>query len=296
MKLQPLDSADEIDKIARNLLLTSGAWGRFPTPVDEIVRYADLQIEQGVDLGKIEPGFFTKNFHILSRAVAKTLGMVDLRQKVVYLDHSQPEVRKSFIKLHEVGHKALTWQSGLIAYLDDESTLDPETKEKFEREASLFASDALFQLDRFDDEVKKLPLCIKSPQVLAKKFGASNHAAIRRYVVRSPVRCAVLVLHKPVVNGEYSAEIRDYFQSEKFTADFGEITWQSDHCGLEWTFVQEIKRGRRWHEDGQIALKLPCGELVTFRYHFFNNTYNTFVLILPEGEHIKSRVTIVSRP
>jgi hypothetical protein len=296
MKAQPLDSADEIDKIARNLLLTSGAWGKFPTPVDEIVRYAELKIDQGVDLSKIEPGFFTQQFHFLSRALTKALGMVDLRQKVVYLDHSQADSRKNFIKLHEVGHKALSWQSDLLGFMDDESTLDPETKDKFEREASLFASDALFQLDRFDDELKKLPLCIKSPQVLAKKFGGSNHAAIRRYVVRSPVRCAVLVLHKPVVNGHFSAKIRDYFQSEKFTADFGEIQWQSDHCGLEWVFVQEIKRGRRWHEDGQVALKLPYGEFVTFRYHFFNNTYNTFVLILPEGEHIKSRVTIISRP
>ena len=295
MKQPPLDSADEIDKIARNLLMTSGAWGKFPTPVDEIVRYAELQIEKGVDLSKIEPGFLTRNFNFLSRALTKALGMVDLRQKVVYLDHSQPEPRKNFIKLHEVGHKALTWQSDLLGFMDDESTLDAETKDKFEREASLFASDALFQVERFDDELKRLPLGIKSPQVLAKQFGGSNHAAIRRYVVRSPVRCAVLVLHKPVVNGEYSAKIRDYFQSEKFTAEFGEIVWASDHCGLEWTFVQEIRRGRRWHEDGTIALKLPCGEFVTFRYHFFNNTYNTFVLILPQGEHIKSRVTIITR-
>ena len=275
--------------------MTSGAWGKFPTPVDDLLRYAELQIEKGVDLSKIEPGFLTRNFHFLSRALTKALGMVDLREKVVYLDHSQPELRKNFIKLHEVGHKALTWQSDLLGFMDDESSLDSETKEIFEREASLFASDALFQVERFDDELKKLPLCIKSPQVLAKKFGGSNHAAIRRYVERSPVRCAVLVLHKPVVNGEYSAKIRNYFQSELFTADFGNIQWGDGHCGLDCPFVQEIKRGRRWHEDGFVALRLPCGELVTFRYHYFNNTYNTFVLVLPEGEHIKSRVTIISR-
>ncbi|HVU09244.1 MAG TPA: ImmA/IrrE family metallo-endopeptidase [Verrucomicrobiae bacterium] len=295
MKLPPLDSANEIDKIARNLLMVSGAWGKFPTPVDVLLNYAELQIEKGVDLSKIAPGFLTRNFHFLSRTLTKVLGMVDLRQKVVYLDQSQPESRKNFIKLHEVGHKALTWQSDLLGFMDDETTLDLETKDKFEREASRFASDALFQVEYFDDELKKLPLCIKSPQVLAKKFGGSNHAAIRRYVERSPVRCAVLVLHKPVMNGEYSAKIRDYFQSETFTADFGEIHWSSDHCGLDWPFVQEIKRNRRWHEDGSLALKLSCGELVTFRYHFFNNTYNTFVLILPQGEQIKSRITIVSR-
>lgn len=295
MKSQPPDSADEIDKIAKNLLMVSGAWGQFPTPVDQIVQYAELQIESGVDLSKVEPGFFTKNFDFLSRALTKAIGMVDFRQKVIYLDHSQIESRKSFVKLHEVGHKALSWQSELLGFMDDESTIDSCAKDVFEREASYFASDALFQLERFDDEAAKLPLCIKSPQVLAHKFGGSNHAAIRRYVERSKKRCAVLVLHKPEQNGVYSAKIRDYFQSPAFSAEFGEILWPEEACGMDWIFVQEIKRGRRWHEDGHVALKVGCGAMVTFRYHFFNNTYNTFVLVLPEGERIKSRTLIVAR-
>ena len=49
------------------------------------------------------------------------------------------------------------------------------------------------------------------------------------------------------------------------------------------------------HEDGSVSLRTPCGDFVTFQYHFFNNTYNTFILIIPGGERIKSRVTIVSR-
>jgi IrrE N-terminal-like domain len=289
------DSADEIDKIAKNLLMACGAWGRFPTPVDQIVHYAELQIERGVDLSKVDPGFFTKNFHFLSRALTKAIGMVDFRQKIIYLDHSQIESRKRFIKLHEVGHKALSWQSELLGFMDDESTVIPDAKDLFEREASYFASNALFQLERFDDEAVKLPLCIKSPQVLAQKFGGSNHASIRRYVERSNKRCAVLVLHKPEQNGVYSAKIRNYFQSPAFTAEFGEILWPDERCGMDWVFIQELKRGRRWHDDGQIALKVGCGKMVTFRYHFFNNTHNTFILVLPEGERIKSRTVIVTR-
>jgi hypothetical protein len=295
MKSEPPASADEIDKIVKNLLMVSGAWGKFPTPVDQIVRYAELQVERGIDLSKVEPGFFTKKFDFLSRALTKAIGIVDFRQKVIYLDHSQIESRKNFIKLHEVGHKALTWQSELLGFMDDESTIEPCVKDEFEREANYFASDALFQVERFDDEAARLPLCIKSPQVLAHKYGGSNHASIRRYVERSKKRCAVLVLHKPEQNGEYSAKIRDYFQSVAFTAEFGEIAWPGTACGMDWVFVKELKRGRRWHEDGQIALKVGCGSMMTFKYHFFNNTYNSFVLILPEGEHIKSRTVIVAR-
>lgn len=295
MKGPPLESADDIDRIVRNILMASKAWGKFPTPVDEIVRFTELQVERGIDLSTVEPGFFTKNFNFLSRALTKAIGMVDLRQKVIYLDHTQIDSRKNFVKLHEVGHKALTWQSDLLGFMDDESTLAPSVKDQFEREASYFASDALFQLDRFDDEADKLPLCIKSPQALAQRFGGSNHAAIRRYVERSKKRCAVLVLLKPEQNGQYSAGIRDYFQSQPFTAEFGEIAWPGDKCGLEWAFVQEIKRGRRWHEGGQVALTTPNGNCVTFEYHFFNNTFNTFILLLPPGERIKSRTVIVAR-
>jgi len=295
MKSLPLDSAAEIDKIARNLLLVSKAWGRFPTPVDEMVRVAELQIEHGIDLGAVDPGFFTEKFHFLSRALSKAIGLIDFRQKIIYLDHKQPESRKSFIKLHEVGHKALTWQSGLLGFMDDDTTLDPTVKDQFEREASYFASCALFQSERFDEEVAKLPLSIKSAQALAQMFGGSNHAAIRRYVERSKKRCALLVLNKPEVNGHYHVKIRDYFQSASFTADFGEITWPNGQCGLEYVFVQEIKRGRKLHEDGQVALVTGTGETVTFTYHFFNSGYNAFIFLLPVGEMIKSRVIIVPK-
>src|SRR5438034_6286893 len=129
MSNPPLESADDIDKIARNILMASKAWGKLPTPVDQIVHFADLQIAAGVDLSKIEPGFLTKNFHFLSRALTKAIGLVDFRQKKIYLDHSQRESRKTFVKLHEVGHKALGWQSDYLGFMDDEATLDPGIKD-----------------------------------------------------------------------------------------------------------------------------------------------------------------------
>src|SRR5258705_10700030 len=106
-----LESAPDIDKIARNLLIASKAWGKFHTPVDRIVEYAELQVEKGVDLSKIDPGFLTTNFHFLSRALSKVIGIIDFRHKTIYLDHSQKISRKNFVKLHEFGRKACAWQS-----------------------------------------------------------------------------------------------------------------------------------------------------------------------------------------
>lgn len=275
-------------------MLAAKAWGKLPTPVDDIVRFADLQIENGINLSEIEPGFISKKFQFAKQALKKALGIIDRRQKKIYLDHSQIPPRKNFIKLHEVGHDACSWQKEL-GYMDDEKSLDPEAEAIFEREASFFASSTLFQLERFDEEVVKLPLSIKSAQALGQMFGGSNHAALRRYVERSTKRCALLVLHKPESNGEYHAKIRNYFQSGPFSANFGEITWPEEGCGLEYLFVREIKRGRRLHEAGQIALITGSGETVTFTYHFFNNGHNTFILFLPAGEAIKSRVIIVPK-
>lgn len=293
MKANAVEAADEIDKISRNILMSSKAWGKLPTPIDQIVSFAELQIEKGVDLSTIEPGFLTSNFHFLSRALSKVVGLIDFRQKTIYLDHTQKVPRQNFVKLHEVGHKALPWQSHLLGFMDDEDTLDSEVKDLFEGQASYFASDTLFQLERFDDEAAKLPLSIKSPQALAQKFGGSNHAAIRRYVQRSKKRCAVLVLNPPIQNGTYAAKIRNYFQSPSFTAEFGKINWPDGSCGLEYVFVKDIKWGKKFHEGGQVALMSAAGQYVTFEYHFFNSTYNIFVLLMPSGEKIKSRTVIL---
>jgi hypothetical protein len=290
-----LSSADDIDKIAKNILLASKAWGMLPTPIDKIVQYADLQIAHGVDLSRVEPGFITANFQFVKQVLSKVVGIVDFRQKTIYLDHSQNPKRKNFVKLHEVGHNACSWQSDLKGFLDDDKSLDPSVEEEFEREASYFASGALFQLERFDDEAAKLPLCLRSAQVLGNTFGGSNHASLRRYVERTKKRCALLVLHKPATDGEYAAGIRDYFQSSAFTADFGDIQWPKKTCGLDLAFVQDIKQGRKWHENGQIGLALETGEYVTFKYHYFRTPYQIFILIMPVGEKNNSRISIVSR-
>jgi len=38
---------------------------------------------------------------------------------------------------HEVGHKVLPWQASTMLYVDDEHTLDPEVKERFETRGEL---------------------------------------------------------------------------------------------------------------------------------------------------------------
>jgi hypothetical protein len=292
MTLPPLASADEIEKIAGNILVGARAWGKFPTPVDELIAYCELSLSKGIDLSEAEPSLITVGRMFGGKVSRKVLGMFDFRDKTIYLDHSQRESRKNFVKLHETGHGVISWQKDLLGYMDDEDTISPEIKEEFEREASFFASAGLFQLDRFDEEAAKLPLSLRSARALGQKFGGSAQAAIRRYVERSPKRCALLVLHPLERAGGVHARVRNYFESPAFTKAFGGFAWP-EKCGWEFPFVQEMQFKRKDHLNGSLTTTSATLESVNLHYHFFDSTFNVFVFLFPAGEKVKSRVTIL---
>jgi hypothetical protein len=295
MRPTSLDSSAEIEKIAREVLKGSKGLGVFPTPVDKIVSFAELTVAQDLDLGTIEPGFIPRRFEFAKAALRKVLGLIDFRIKTIYLDQSQIESRKNFIKLHETGHDVLVWQKDVLGRTDDEVTIAPEVKDTFEAEASYFASCILFQLERFEEEAAKYPLSLKSARALAQKFGGSIQASVRRYVQTSRKRCAVLVLRQPEVGVmPFRVAIRNIFESPSFMKEFGVIVWPEE-CGLTFPFVLDIKNGRRMHEDGVVNVETQQGEPLTLAYHFFSNSYTYFVFLFPPGEHIRSRMTILER-
>jgi hypothetical protein len=288
-----LDSAAEVEHLVRNLLRQSKAWGRFPTPVDEIAVHSKLVIERRLDLRTADPGFVSKNFGFLSSALDKILGLIDFRQRTIYLDQTMPENRKNFVKLHEVGHGVIPWQNLSLGYGDDEKTIAPDVAEQFEQEANFFASAALFQLELFDRELNKLPLAFGSVRALSQRFGASIHATARRYVERCPKRCALLVLEKPADGLErFQVGVRNCFESPGFLEDFGRLGIPGV-CDLRFGFVEDIRRRRRLHENGHMTLPTLHQPELELDYHFFNNGYHSFVLMFPNGETIRSRVKIV---
>lgn len=283
---------EQIEKIAYELLKSSKSLDVFPTPVNDIVAHADLLVEMGVDLSKIEASFFKKLTSDLSKVLSKIRGVLDRKERTIYLDLSQQASRINFVKLHETGHHLLPWQKETLDCIDTDQTLSHEVQEQFEAEANYFASTALFQCDRFQIQMKKLDLSIAAAISLGKTFGASNHATLRKFVECSTKRCALLVLEKHELSGNTPLyKIRDYFQSEKFTSSFGDLMWP-DRFGYKWEFVKDYYYGRRMKNDGTITLTTDAGE-EEFIYHFFNNTYNGFVLIFPKYENKKSRISYV---
>lgn len=282
----------EIENIVFDALSKSKSLGVFPTPVDSILKYADLRVSSGVDLSNIPNNFFPKLSLFVKRGVAKIRGVLDRREKIVYLDLTQPESKKRFVKLHEAGHELCPWQGRLHDFLDDDETLDPDIKDQFEAEANYFASASLFQLGIFSDKMAELPLDIASAIHLSKIFGSSIHASLRRYVEKSKKRCALLVLNKEISGGYGSPKlsVRNYFQSKSFTEQWGDVDWGTE-IDFDAPFVQDYLSNRKFYKS-ELSIDIDQ-ESMNCTYHYFYNGYNVFVLMYPKGESIKSKTNFV---
>ena len=283
----------DIEKISYEILKGSKSFDVFPTPINQIISYTELIVSKEIDVSKIHSEYFSKATDALRRALSKVRGVLDRRERTINLDLSQKKPKLGFIQLHEVGHDVLPWQNKIHDILDDDDdSLNPETHEDFEAEASFFASATLFQNDRFLSELDKLSLEIESPMYLAKLFGASVHASLRRYVEYSKNKCALVVLENISINGSpVKCRLRDKFQSEKFSKTFGDLNFPIE-LGYTWPFVQDYYHNRRVKKNGAITLLTKNGN-VDFTYHFFNNSYNAFVFLFPHGEKKSSRTKII---
>jgi Zn-dependent peptidase ImmA (M78 family) len=286
-------SKKDIEKISLEILKGSKSLDIFPTPIDQIVSYSELVIRKDIDVSQIHTDYLSKTTDVLRSALNKVRGILDRREKTIYLDLSQHKNKKGFVKLHEVGHHVLPWQRNVHDVIeDDDDSLSSHAHENFEAEANFFASATLFQQDRFVTELNKLRLEIESPMQLAKFFGASIHATLRRYVECSKNRCALIVLENLIVKGSQpKCFLRDKFKSDKFAKTFGDIKIPLE-LDFTWVFVRDYYRGRKFKNDGSITLSTNNGE-ADFVYHFFNNGYNAFVFLFPIGERKSSRTKVI---
>ncbi len=224
----------------------------------------------------------------------KIKGIFFREDNIIYVDLKDKTNRKYFVALHELGHGILPWQNELALALDDKASLSMNVEEQFELEANLFASATLFQHDRFNRELEKLPLSIASGMALAKKFGSSNHAALRNYVLKSKNRCGLIVLDK-IPEAKWNkpfCSLRNLFYSKSFLQDIGQLNIPYVF-GYGWEFAQDFRHKRKLHQNGEIEFSNLVGDTIKCKYHYFFNFYNAFVFFFPIEERKKSRTKII---
>lgn len=209
---------------ADKLLRDAAAYGRFPTPVDDIMAAAKLVVVGDEVLNEDFLQRFMKNIKAgvatFKSAISKVLGLFDSVDRMVLIDKDTPKPRVPFVKLHEAGHGSLPHQSKMYRLIHDcEDTLDPEITDLFECEANVFASEALFQGSSLLAQLEDQPINLRVPMDLAKKVGASNYAAFRRYVVTNSRACCVIALDPPdaAADGTSTRPVRRIVASRSFS-------------------------------------------------------------------------------
>jgi Zn-dependent peptidase ImmA (M78 family) len=249
------DTERRIRKRAELLLQKAGAMGVFPTPVEDLMAAADLELCREETLDKVYlRGVYEKlpNWvklapeRIIKKALDKVDGLLHRPSRTIHLDKSLYKQRRNFVGLHEVGHDFLPWQRKTYDLLEDSrDSLDDETKDVFEREANCFSSDVLFQGDSFTEQASDLEWGIWTPIKVTKNYGASIYAGIRRYVVKNEQPCAVIVFNRPTVddNGDRNMTLRREISSPAFQKRFGKIRWL-DAYGEGSFFVSNLPGNR----------------------------------------------------
>ena len=263
-------------------LQEADALGVLPTPIDDILAAANVEY---IDEEVLDTGFLrklrSKAGDALKRALSKVLGVFDAKSGLVFVDRLLKPVKQRFVMLHEAGHGFMPWQRTMYDLVEDcEQALDPDAAELFDREANVFASEVLFQLDTFVEMAADHDFEIWTPIKLSKEFHASLYASIRQYVTKSDRCCVLLVLNPPKPsNRGFDATLRRVVPSASFARTFGAYPWPNVYTPAD-PFGALVPLGKRKSSGKRkLVLKDPDGNRHECIAESFTQTYQVFILI-----------------
>lgn len=293
--LRDLAAADEIGKHVDRLLRAADAYGRFPTPVDDIVRAASLA--EADDYVLDESMILKAPAHLrslLRSAKRKIQGIIDRRERVV---HVSPEIenegKRRFVKLHETAHDIFPHQQDLL-YAESHETLAPTTKQLFEQEANQGAAELLFQRTWFEQDAKDLEVSIAAIQYLAQRYGSSFHSAFRRYAETLDVPVAAVVFDRhPLHLTPKTWKREEAMGTPAWRRRLGYPAWPQAMNAIGHPFIAAL--------DFPALREFPLtdldGETVSVRVEAHTNGYKRFLLLwVPKKRLVSARRVRVLEP
>lgn len=276
----------KIRKQAQLALQKANAIGVFPTPVSEIMKAAEVE-EVHEDV--LNPSFIDKirkeigkTGETLRQALGKVMGLFDARSRLVFIDRTLHVVKQTFIKLHETAHGFLPWQKNLYAVVEDcEKSLAPDVADLFDRQANVFASEVLFQMDGFIEEAEQNDFGILNPVRLSKKYGASIYSSVRQYVSKNHRACVVLILNPPeLIEGPgFKASLRRVIPSVSFQEKFGNFDWPDAYTPDDEIGAMVPANGRKMSGKRKITLTDLNGDTHICIAEAFTQSWQVFILI-----------------
>jgi len=297
--LLDLNQLATVQRHADKLLREASAIGRYPTPIDDLLAAAKLTVVDDELLNESVLQHFMKKakagLATIKSALSKVLGLFEANDRLVVIDREAPKPRIPFIKLHEAGHGTLPHQSKVYQLIHDcEKTLDHEIADLFEREANVFASEVLFQGERFSAEAHGLTFGIKAPIALARKFGASNYATFRRYVITNPNACCVVVLEPAErdMKGNLISPVRRVVMSKSFQTFYdGRILAQTVTDSHPLSGVIPTP-GKRMSFDREVTLIDRNNDARICKAEAFDTKHQVLVLLRDVGPRTKAGILV----
>lgn len=274
-----------VERRARDILDQSSAWGRFPTPVDDILAAARLKVapRSAFDIAEFVAYVRKKTKAVaatLKSALSKVLGIYDAGDRIIHVDGDVTESKQTFLKLHETGHHELPSHRKVFTFFEEcEQTLAPEIADQFEREANNFARFALFQGDAFQKMAADMPIAIKTPIALSRKFGASVYSSAREFARTHHRACLVYALEpiEYVPGKPLKAEVRRIEPSPLFRQQFGvpqETFIEGDH-----PLVKLLPIGRKMTRPTTLLYADRNGDRHECIGEAFATKFNVFLLV-----------------
>ncbi len=292
------EGSGDIRNQVRSLLVAAGVGNRLPTPKDDVVQCARLVQVGQLDLSDYEESWIEKGITFFKDMLSKVKGLIDFRERIIYVNPEIHLAQQTFVTYHEVTHKILPWHEGLYnPHLDDEYSIDPRIASGLEQEANIGASLIQFQIDRFARDLRDLSLGLASAKHLADLYGTSLHSSFRKYVEDNNRACALLVLKESkMASADNEPILRLWYplQSQKFTAEFGLIDWEKFYCKGNLIYDIAFADTSEIIKEADQKLRDLQGSERICRIEVFHNTFNYFVFIYPiPGSPLRTKLVIV---
>lgn len=267
------------DEIAESLLEEAGIFNILPTREAELLEYLGLR-QLSFNFGT-EPDFLQ-----LAPKIPKDLrAALSMNERVVATHSELGQKRNRWSVFHEIAHFVLPEHRDKI-FLDDDKTLSVWTKHRLEREANALAAELVFQGNHFTEDALELPLSCRTVLDLAPRYDASYESAIRRYVERHVLPCAVIIYEK--VPSVLSQDIQDAKYKIHYTVTSGPFK-KRYFAGVksddEYTSGSDIVQVHGSSNIGnviqsELSVEKPDGGDWTFNTELFTNGYKIFQFII----------------
>jgi len=288
----------KVENRARKLLDRASAWDRFPTPVEDILAAAKLDLtrhsifDPDAIISYIQ-GKAAKAINNLKSAISKVLGIYDANDRNIHIDDKVTKGKQNFLKLHETGHHEIETHRIYRLFQDCEKTLDPEIADLFEREANNFARFTLFQGDCYGRLAADCEFSIKTPIKLAQKFGASIYSSAREFARKNHRSCVVYVLEpiEYIFGSGARALVRRIEPSPSFEEQFG--CPEDSVITLDHPLGTVLPIGRKMTRPVSLTMTDRNGDQHECIAEAFDTTWNVLILLYPIRSLTSSKIILM---